>query len=321
MKKLFLYLVFSLLVVAGFSQAKKPTIMVVPSDVWCNQHGFVTEYDNMGTKTTVPDYKKALQTDPDLLLAISKIGEMMTERGFPLKDLGSSLKALDTEAAEESVSAMDQGGIAESPIDKLRKVAKADIWMQLTWTINSVGPKKSLTFNLQGLDAYTNKAIAAASGEGNPTTATAVGVLLEEAVLNYMDNFNAALMTHFNDTGEKGREVAVEVRVWQDSPVNMAAEYEFMGEQVTLGDIVDYWMSENCVEGRFSRVGGSDNQITYKQVRIPLYKTVLGKQRAINTRGFVNGLRQFLAAEPFKIESKIIERGLGEAWLVVGAKE
>lgn len=113
MKKLFLYLVFSLLVVAGFSQAKKPTIMVVPSDVWCNQHGFVTEYDNMGTKTTVPDYKKALQTDPDLLLAISKIGEMMTERGFPLKDLGSSLKALDTEAAEESVSAMDQGGIAE----------------------------------------------------------------------------------------------------------------------------------------------------------------------------------------------------------------
>ena len=94
-----------------------------------------------------------------------------------------------------------------------------------------------------------------------------------------------------------------------------------MGEQVTLGDVVDYWMGENCVEGRFSRVSGSDNQITYKQVRIPLYKTVLGKQRAINTSGFVSGLRQFLAKEPFQVESKIIERGLGEAWLVIGAKE
>lgn len=295
-------------------QAVKPRLMVIPSDSYCQRGGYMAD--------GVPDYRRMFLEDANVRLVISEMSTIMAKRGFPLESLEQTLKSLAQKELESSLTTnANYAGLAESDLDRVKRMAGPDIILDLDVIVRKHGPQRYIHFNLQGLDAYTNKAIAAASGEGNPTTATAVGVLLEEAVLNYMDNFNAALMTHFNDTGEKGREVAVEVRVWQDSPVNMAAEYEFMSEQVTLGDVVDYWMSENCVEGRFSRVGGSDNQITYKQVRIPLYKTVLGKQRAINTRGFVNGLRQFLAAEPFKIESKIIERGLGEAWLVVGAKE
>ena len=154
MKKTFINIIFlCVITLTGFCQAKKPTIMVVPSDVWCYQNGFVKEYDDMGSKSTLSDYKAALLKNPDLTLAISKIGEMMSERGFNLKVLADCLKALDTEAAEESVSMTDQGGIAESPIDKLRKVAKADIWMQLMWTVNKKGPQHTLTFNLQGIDA------------------------------------------------------------------------------------------------------------------------------------------------------------------------
>lgn len=295
-------------------QAVKPRLMVIPSDSYCQRGGYMAD--------GVPDYRRMFLEDVNVRLVISEMGTIMAKRGFPLESLEQTLKSLAQKELESSLTTnANYAGLAESDLDRVKRMAGPDIILDLDVIVRKHGPQRYIHFNLQGLDAYTNKAIAAASGEGNPTTATAVGVLLEEAVLNYMDNFNAALMTHFNDTGEKGREVAVEVRVWQDSPVNLAAEYEFMGEQVTLGDVVDYWMSENCVEGRFSRVGGSDNQITYKQVRIPLYKTVLGKQRAIHTRGFVNGLRQFLAAEPFKVESKIIERGLGEAWLVVGAKE
>ena len=59
--------------------------------------------------------------------------------------------------------------VAENPIDMLKKVAKADIIMQLTWTINKTGPKKSVTFILQGLDSYTDKQIAGAQGTGAPS--------------------------------------------------------------------------------------------------------------------------------------------------------
>ena len=72
-------------------QAKKPTIMVVPADVWCSENGYMTTYDNQGDEVSVPDYEKAMQNDMDLVNAITKIGELMAERGLPLKDLASTL--------------------------------------------------------------------------------------------------------------------------------------------------------------------------------------------------------------------------------------
>ena len=52
----------------AFSQAKKPTLMVVPSDAWCNTNGYMMEFDNQGTTVKIPNYKKAFQENPDLLL-------------------------------------------------------------------------------------------------------------------------------------------------------------------------------------------------------------------------------------------------------------
>lgn len=73
-----------------FGQAKKPTIMIVPSDNWCLTNGYIQVFDNEGKVTKVPDYKKALQENSDLLLVISKINELMADRGFPLKNLEST---------------------------------------------------------------------------------------------------------------------------------------------------------------------------------------------------------------------------------------
>lgn len=73
--------------VAVFGQAKKPTLMVMPSDAWCNEHGYMQTYDNQGTQEKVPDYKAAVSTDKQLNAVISKINNLMADRGFPLKDL------------------------------------------------------------------------------------------------------------------------------------------------------------------------------------------------------------------------------------------
>ncbi len=294
---------------AVFSQAKKPTLMIVPSDVWCNQNGYTTTYDNMGTPTMVPDYKKALQSNPDLLLAISKIGEMMAERGFPLKDLGSSLKNLETEAAEESVTAMDRGGIAESPVDKLRKVAKADIWLQLTWSVNAMGPKKSLTFNLQGLDAYTDKQIAASSGTGDPSFSAELPVLLEEAILSHIDQFNNQLQNYFDDLFANGREVSLECKRTNDSDVNFESEFD----DNELAYIIEDWVSANTREGRFNTSDVSENRIKFEQVRIPLF---LENGRALDTRTWARGLQKELRSK-YNIKAKLTTKGLGQAYIIL----
>lgn len=314
-KKILLLGCLALLAVSmAFAQAKKPRLMVIPSDIYCQRNGFMND--------GIPDYRKAFLTDPDVRLVISELSTIMAKRGFPLENLEQTLKNLAQKELERGATVNKSGAqLAESELDKIIRMAGPDIILDLDFIVKKHGPQKFIHFNLQGLDAYTGVSVAAASGEGTPSTAASVGILLEEAVLNYMDNFNAALMTHFNDLFANGRETVVEVRVWDDSSVNLSSPYEFMGEQVTLGDVIEYWMSENCVQGRFSRVSGSENQITYKQVRIPLFKTVLGKERSIDARGFVGGLSGFLTKAPFNIPCSITERGLGEAHLVIGKNE
>ena len=50
MKKTLLFLTISIFTITSFAQkAKKPTIMVVPSDVWCNQNNFTQTFNNQGS--------------------------------------------------------------------------------------------------------------------------------------------------------------------------------------------------------------------------------------------------------------------------------
>ncbi len=298
------------------AQAKKPTIMVVPSDVWCNKNGYVSTFNNQGTSVMFPDYKKAFQNDADLLLVISKINELMADRGFPLKNLESSLKTLESQAAEDAMLMSKGGGeVNESPIDKLKKVAKADIWIQLTWTVNQKGPERSITFNLQGLDAYTDKQIAGASGTGNPSFVAELPILLEEAVLSHLDNFNHQLQSHFDDLFENGREVTLRIKTWDSWEYDLEAE-DFSDDAEELSTLIENWVADNTVQGRFNTTDATENMMLFEQVRIPLYNA---KGRAVDTRGWANELRKWLKKE-FQIDSKLMTTGLGQAQLVIGEK-
>ena len=77
MKHFTLILVLLLSTFAGFSQAKKPTIMVLPSEIWCIRNGYVIEYDDMGTKKQLPDYKKAMQNDVDMRAMVASMADFM----------------------------------------------------------------------------------------------------------------------------------------------------------------------------------------------------------------------------------------------------
>lgn len=287
--------------------------MVVPSDNWCVEHNFTETYDNLGKQVTVPNYKAALQNDSDLLLAIAKINEMMAERGFPLKNLESSLKSLENQSAEDAMlTGKDGAEVAESPIDKLKKVAKADIWMQLSWKINKTGPKKSLTFILQGLDAYTDKQVAGSSGTGAQTMGEDVAIMLEEAVLAHIDQFNSQLQEHFDDMAANGREISVRIKVWDDFEDGLEADFD--GKE--LGEIIEDWLAENTVQGRFNTSDMTENMALFEQVRIPLYND---KGRSMDARSWVRGLQKYLK-DNFSIEAKLMMQGLGQAQLVIGGK-
>ncbi|MFW5974806.1 MAG: DUF6175 family protein [Bacteroidota bacterium] len=307
---------------AGYSQAKKPTIMVVPSDNYCIERGYVSTMDVQGKIHEFPDYKAAMQYDSQLRMVITKLGSLMVERGFPLQDLEQGLKNLNSREAEQMMltSETTGSGIFESPVDRLKRTARADIIMDIDFDVKNQGPEKYIVFNLRGLDSYTGKQIAGAAGTGEPSMAASADLLIEEAVLSHMDQFNGQLMDFFSEMFEKGREVSINLYIWEDAVISFQDEFDFQGIYDELGFHIEDWLAENTVEGRFTTSVATNSNMSFTQVRIPLYFERRGIERAMDTRRYVNQLRSFLRNDPFNIESKIYQRGLGEAWLILGDK-
>lgn len=298
-----------------FGQAKKPTLMILPSDNWCEQRYFMTEFDNQGTKQKVPNYKQAFQEDTEIGQVISKIGSLMIDRGFPLKDVEQELKAIETRNAEDNMTSSTASGssLSESPLDKLKNKAKADIVIQIWWKVSKTDQGKVVSFVLEAFDAYTSKRIAASTGNGAPNNTDIVPVLLQNAILANIDPFAVQLQSHFDDMFKNGREIKLSIRKW--SNWNLDLESEINGDEIK-NHIYD-WLQKNTVQGRFNESNATENRIDYEQVRIPLFDD---RNRAIDARQFGVGLQKYLKAAPFNFEVKLMTRGLGEAVLVLGEK-
>lgn len=315
MKKIIMTCLLCAATLAASAQAKKPTLMVMPSDLWCNTNGYMTTYDNQGTAVSVPDYLRALQSDVNLLPVIAKINDLMADRGFPLKNLESEIKDLNRTDAEMSMLQSRSGAeVNVSPIDRLRQQAKADIIIYLTWTINQTGPKRSITYTLQGLDSYSNKQVAGDSGTGAPSFTAETPLLLEQAVISHIDNFCDRLQTHFDDIFENGREITLFVNVFNSSPVDMETEID--GRE--LSEFIDDWMADNTVQGRYSLEDATENYMRFEQVRIPLYDE---RERAMDANRFARNLVSYLKGAPCNIDQiKQMNQGLGRVTLVIGDK-
>ncbi len=316
MKKYIFTLVMALVALVASAQIKKPELMVIPSDVWCISNGYYTEVENMGTTVKVPNYKQALQENIGLKLAIAKLNDLMAERQFPLKSLEQEIKNLEQRRMEDNLTTSKAGNdLAESPLDEVARTAKCDIILELTWDVKDFGPKHSLSYILEGRDAYTSKSIGAASGTGAPSFTADVDVLLEEAIVANMDNFNNRLLDHFTEMQTIGREITLDIKVFANNAAGIDLETEFGDDE--LLDVINNWLQLNTVQGRFTMPYASENVANFTQVRIPVYDE---RGRAVDANGFAKGLAKMLKKEPYNIPSKVLVKGLGRAVIILGEK-
>ena len=289
--------------------------MFVPSDAWCKQHGYTQIFDNQGSVETISDYKAAVSSDMQLNAIISKINNLMADRGFPLKDLQQTLKSISNDAAEDAlITGKDGSQIMDNPLDLVRRRAKADIILEIEWTVNQVGPKSSISYNLRGLDSYSNKQVAGATGTGKGSFSAELPILLEEAVQDHMDMFTQRLQNHFDDMMTNGREVTLVMKVF-DNDNDIYFDTEF--DDYELNEIIDEWLAENCVNHRFNKSDATETMILCEQVRIPLYKE---NGTAMDTYAFARELARFLKKEPYNIPIKTVNKGLGKCELIFGGK-
>lgn len=309
--------VIALLFIPGIimaQQEKKPTLMIVPSDNWCTMRYFTQTFDNQGMKVRVSDYQRAFQEDAELREVIAKVGQLMTAYGFSLKDCEQELKAIANRQAEDNVTMSKNSGasLVESPLDVLKRRAKADIIVQVDWKVNKSDKGKVVTFTLEAFDTYSSKRVATSTGTGKPGN-DVLPKMLEDAVKANAGEFNKQLCQHFTEIQKNGREVVLTIRCWDSWGQDLEEEYD--GEE--LIDCIRNWMHENTVNGSFNLTDQTEDMAQFEQVRIPCFDE---KGRATDARSFATDLRKYLAKAPYNITSKVMVRGLGEAILVLGEK-
>lgn len=314
-KIIVLTICFALMNIVAFAQEKKPTLMILPSDNWCNQRFFMTSYDNQGMKVKVPDYQKAFIEDSELGQVISKLGELMIKYGYSLKDAEQEIKNVYARSSEDNVTMSSTTGaaIAENPLDMIKRRAKMDIIIQIDWKINREEGGKSSSFTLEAFDSYTSKRIATTTGVGK-TSSASVPSLLESAVKSRIKEFDKQMMSYYNDLNKNGREILLTIKCWDNWDNNL--ESEFGDDYDELLDCIQKWLRKNTINASFNLSDATENFAQFEQVRIPLYNS---EGEALDARGFATMLRKYLIKN-LGITSKVMTRGLGEAIIVLGEK-
>lgn len=307
-------MLFGIAYSAFAQQAKKPTIMILPSDNWCTQRYFITNFSDQGNTVKVPNYQQAFQEDTELGQVISKVGQVLTDLGYSLKDAEQEIKSISTKTAEDNVTTSKTSGAAlvESPLDMLKRRIKSDIIIQIWWQVNRASGRHSVSFTLEAFDAYTNKRIATSTGNTQPST-DIIPVLLANAVKENVKAFDKQMDNWYADQRKNGREINLTVRCWDSWDKDLETEYA--GEELT--DCIQNWLQKNAVNGNFNLTDGTESFAQFQQVRIPLLDD---NGRAMDARAFATKLRKHLQQPPYNITSKVMVRGLGEAIVVLGEK-
>ena len=286
-------------------QGKMPTVMIVPSKVYCNNHKCMKTYNNQGVTEYIQDFDKALLNN-ELNQAITALNARLNSRGFEVKNLGSALATLKTESAENAVMTSIEGGasIAETPIDVLRRVAQADIWIEINWTENVLkgGSEKTLTFS------------PPTTSHNSFSSSFNIALAIESAIQGQFDPFCNTMVDYFKGLAAKGRAIKVRVLCWDDWDGNLMEEYD--GDE--LNEIIEDWLSDNTVKGKFGapNISPSGKSMTIEQVRMPLMDN---KGRDNDPRRWARGLRTKLK-DDYSIPANISTKGLGELLIVIGSK-
>lgn len=314
MKRIILFCCLYLCSIYSMAQtAKKPTIMIVPSDNWCTQRYFTLTFEDQGRQIRIPDYQTAFQEDTELGGVISKLGELLTAKGYSLKDCEQEIKVIAQRTTEDNVTMSKQSGamIAENPIDQLKRRVKSDVIIQIGWQVNKEALGKSITFTLEAFDAYSSKRIATASGTGEPSTEP-IPVILESSVRNSIEGFDQQMSEWYNKIRTDGREIVMTIRCWDNWDNDL--ESEFNGEE--LLDCIQNWMHKNTINGVFNLTDNTESMAQFEQIHIPLFDE---NGKAVDARSWATKLRKYLQQE-YGITSKVMVRGLGEANLILGEK-
>ena len=293
------------------TQQQKPAMLVIPSDQLLQQFGKLKQQEALGKTLQVRDYNGYLLTDQDSKFIISTIQSAFIQMGYPLNDLEQTLKSINE---QEMLDAID--GIQKDAKTILLTTAKPDIILELDYNIvtdrSSRDFKKSLTYTLRAIDAFSNKVVATiqqTNFEGNSKTATPA-TLMESALAKDTKGFTQQINNHFNTIIETGRDITLRVTI--DNSVNLTMSDECLDGD-TYSDFIIDWVKVNTLLGAYNMNRNTETEMYFTNVKI---KTLNDNGTQYSAYDFARELSRALN-KGCGIKSRNTTQGLGMATISI----
>ena len=293
------------------TQQQKPAMLVIPSDQLLQQFGKLKQQEALGKTLQVRDYNGYLLTDQDSKFIISTIQSAFIQMGYPLNDLEQTLKSINE---QEMLDAID--GIQKDAKTILLTTAKPDIILELDYNIvtdrSSRDFKKSLTYTLKAIDAFSNKVVATiqqTNFEGNSKTTTPAA-LMEAALAKDTKGFTQQINNHFNTIIETGREITLRVTI--DNGVNLTMSDECLDGD-TYSDFIIDWVKVNTLLGAYNMNRNTETEMYFTNVKI---KTLNDNGTQYSAYDFARELSRALN-KGCGIKSRNTTQGLGMATISI----
>ena len=317
MKKLFITLILGTFVFSQvLAQATLPTVMVRPGSSWMRENGYVKTKESQGVIKEDFDYIRAVD-DPKMSQSITALKSLLEDEGFEVIDYKEAAKSVDEFSGEEMLMEDENGNsIQKVDLDSYREKAErqADILLDVSWNVEKIGPKKQLSYRIDGIDQYAGgAAVCSIEGMGSPSIASTESVLLREAVIGHIPLLREKLGSYLTEMLENGRMVMIKVVVSSASDVHLQSPVE----GGNIDRVISKWMRMNAVKNKASKVGGSSRTSAAYRVNIPLYDE---SELAIVAEHFAWQLSDFLSAAPYNLKTNVENQGKTRATLTINGK-
>lgn len=293
------------------SQTQKPTMLVIPSDQLLQRFGKLKQQEALGKTIQVRDYSGYLMTDQDSKFIISSIQSKFIEFGYPLNDLEQTLKSIND---QEMLDAVD--GIQKDTKTILLTSAKPDIILELDYSLqtdrSSRDFKKTLTYTIRAIDAFSNKVVATiqqtnfSDGQKSSTPAS----LMQAAIDKDSKTFTNQINNHFNTIIESGRDITLRVTI--ESGVNLKMSDECLNNDSYTDFIID-WVKVNTMQGAYNMQRNTETEMYFTNVRI---KTLNENGTQYSAYDFARELSKALN-KGCGVKSKNTTQGLGDATISI----
>ena len=309
MKRLLLIALGAMIAVGASAQlAKRPTIMVVPSTLWCNENGYIEETTINGKVKKTADWETAVLENFDLNAVIINLGIEMAEIGFPLQDLPSVIEGIKQD------DALRGDDVMMTREDMILNKARADIMIEVSWKIDTTPyDTHTIQYNLKAIDAYSRKQVAGCDLISDEKSFVNPANEIKQALKSTFPSFCDRLDSYFQDLAERGREVVYSFEITSNSQWDFYTEVG--DEGYLLGEVIEEWFIANAKSNTFTVPTASEYNMEFKQLRIDLLDT---RGVSLDARRFINTLARELRTKYGVTPVKVITVGLGECIIKIG---